>query len=66
MTGPKKAEPSGGEKDRIGLPTPPPARSTAEQWERPGRRSHGAHFTVASFARYLVHDPVHHLADVTR
>ena len=35
-----------------------------EQWERPGRRSDGAHFTVESFARYLVHDPVHHLNDV--
>ncbi len=34
-------------------------------WERTGRRSDGAHFTVESFARYLVHDPVHHLHDVT-
>lgn len=42
------------------------AQVTAEQWERPGRRSDGARFTVASFARYLVHDPIHHLADVTR
>ena len=32
-------------------------------WERPGRRSDGAHFTVATFARYFVHDPVHHLWD---
>jgi len=31
----------------------------------PGRRSDGAVFTVASFARYMVHDPVHHLYDVT-
>lgn len=37
---------------------------TATQWGRPGRRSDGAAFTVASFARYLVHDPVHHLWDV--
>jgi hypothetical protein len=34
------------------------------QWSRPGRRSDGARFTVESFARYLVHDPVHHLHDV--
>lgn len=37
----------------------------AAQWDRPGRRSDGARFTVTSFARYLVHDPVHHLWDVT-
>lgn len=35
------------------------------QWLRPGRRSDGAVFTVDSFARYFVHDPVHHLWDVT-
>ncbi len=35
------------------------------QWERAGRRSDGAAFTVDSFARYLIHDPVHHLWDVT-
>jgi hypothetical protein len=35
------------------------------QWERPGRRSDGAAFTVTTFARYLIHDPVHHLFDVT-
>ncbi|MER8185471.1 DinB family protein [Kitasatospora sp. NPDC094015] len=35
------------------------------RWERTGRRSDGARFTVASFARYLLHDPVHHLHDVT-
>jgi len=39
---------------------------SAQQWERPGRRSDGATFSVATFARYLLHDPVHHLADVTR
>jgi hypothetical protein len=37
----------------------------AEVWQRPGRRSDGASFTVESFARYLIHDPVHHLWDVT-
>ena len=38
---------------------------TDDQWTRPGRRSDGARFTVETFARYLVHDPVHHLYDVT-
>jgi hypothetical protein len=36
------------------------------QWERRGRRSDGASFTVGSFSRYMIHDPVHHLWDVTR
>jgi hypothetical protein len=36
-----------------------------DQWQRAGSRSDGAHFTVESFARYLIHDPVHHLYDVT-
>jgi hypothetical protein len=35
------------------------------QWERTGNRSDGARFTVETFARYFVHDPVHHLYDVT-
>jgi len=34
-------------------------------WERTGTRSDGAHFTVATFARYFIHDPIHHLWDVT-
>lgn len=37
----------------------------ADEWERPGRRSNGSTFTVESLLRYLVHDPVHHLWDVT-
>jgi hypothetical protein len=37
----------------------------AEQWLRPGRRSDGASFTVETFGRYFIHDPVHHLFDVT-
>ena len=37
---------------------------SATGWSRPGRRSDGATFTVETFARYLVHDPVHHLHDV--
>ena len=34
-------------------------------WTRTGTRSDGACFTIDTFARYLVHDPVHHLWDVT-
>ncbi|MGH9270831.1 MAG: DinB family protein [Ilumatobacteraceae bacterium] len=34
------------------------------QWTRTGRRSDGAVFTVDTFARYFLHDPVHHLHDV--
>jgi hypothetical protein len=33
-------------------------------WERRGFRSDGSVFTVDSFARYFLHDPEHHLADV--
>jgi len=32
---------------------------------RTARRSDGASFTIATLARYFVHDPVHHLWDVT-
>jgi hypothetical protein len=39
---------------------------TGDQWDRRGTRSDGAHFTVESFARYFIHDPVHHLHDVSR
>jgi len=42
------------------------SRVRDDQWEPRGRRSAGAHFTVATFARYLLHDPVHHLWDVNR
>jgi hypothetical protein len=41
------------------------AAVSGDQWRRPGRRSDGAVFTVETFGRYLVHDPVHHLYDVT-
>ncbi len=37
-----------------------------DAWERTGRRSDGASFTIESFARYLIHDPIHHVADVRR
>jgi hypothetical protein len=33
-------------------------------WSRPGHRSDGAVFTIDSFTRYLLHDPLHHLWDV--
>ncbi|KAA0023025.1 DinB family protein [Antrihabitans cavernicola] len=32
---------------------------------RSGRRSDGSSFTVESLARYFVHDPIHHLFDVS-
>ena len=40
------------------------AALSAAQWERTGRRSDGATFTVDTFSRYMVHDPIHHLHDV--
>lgn len=42
------------------------AAVAGKQWERTGNRSDGAHFTVESFGRYFIHDPIHHLYDVTR
>ncbi len=42
------------------------AEVTGDQWQRTGTRSDGAHFTVDTFARYFIHDPVHHLHDVHR
>lgn len=39
-------------------------RVDGAQWDRFGTRSDGAHFTVESFARYMIHDPIHHLYDV--
>ena len=37
---------------------------SGEAWQRTGSRSDGAHFTIESFARYFIHDPIHHLYDV--
>ena len=34
-------------------------------WDRTGLRGDGTTFTVESFTRYLLHDVVHHLTDVT-
>lgn len=35
-----------------------------DRWARPGRRSDGVSFTIESFARYFIHDPIHHVHDV--
>ena len=37
---------------------------SGQDWDRPGLRSDGSRFTVASLARYHLHDVVHHLSDV--
>jgi hypothetical protein len=37
----------------------------SDQWQRTGGRSDGANFTIATFSRYLIHDPIHHITDVT-
>jgi hypothetical protein len=34
-------------------------------WSRPGTRSNGSRFTVASLGTYLLHDVAHHLWDLT-
>jgi hypothetical protein len=36
-----------------------------DRWQRTGRRSDGAAFTVESIGRYYLHDIEHHLWDVT-
>ncbi len=36
-----------------------------DAWDRMGLRGDGASFTIESFIRYLLHDPIHHLTDVT-
>jgi hypothetical protein len=41
------------------------ATVTGGQWHRTGTRGDGAHFTIESFARYFIHDPIHHLYDAT-
>jgi hypothetical protein len=38
---------------------------SGDQWQRTGNRSDGAAFTTETFARYFIHDPVHHLHDVS-
>lgn len=39
---------------------------TDADWTRTGDRSDGSSFTIDTFARYFLHDPVHHLVDVRR
>ncbi len=38
--------------------------AVVSDWQRAGRRSDGARFTTESFARYFLHDLLHHLHDV--
>jgi hypothetical protein len=38
---------------------------SASEWERRGRRSDGASFTVDSISRYMIHDPIHRVWDVS-
>jgi DinB superfamily len=38
---------------------------SGDQWRRTGTRSDGAVFTIETFARYFIHDVIHHLWDVT-
>ncbi len=37
---------------------------TGASWQRPGRRSDGASFTIDTLSRYLAHDPIHHIWDI--
>jgi hypothetical protein len=37
---------------------------TPDQWNRVGRRSDGASFSISTMARYMTHDLVHHRWDV--
>lgn len=41
------------------------AAVTPDQHDDVGLRSNGSRFTVTTFGQYLVHDPVHHIWDVT-
>jgi len=41
------------------------AAVTGDQWERTGSRDDGSRFTITTFARYLLHDAIHHVYDVT-
>ena len=37
---------------------------SADQWGKSGLRSNGSHFTIETFAIYLMHDVEHHIADI--
>lgn len=39
---------------------------SGDAWQRTGVRDDGARFTIVTFARYFIHDPVHHLDDVAK
>jgi len=41
-------------------------RIPESDWQRPGRRSDGASFTVATISCYMLHESVHHLRDVAK
>lgn len=41
------------------------ASVSPDQWERPGTRSNGSRFTVATLGVYCLHDVRHHLWDVS-
>ena len=41
-------------------------RIAEPEWPRPGRRGDGAAFTVETISRYMVHDPIHNVWDVTK
>lgn len=45
----------------VGFESVPP-----DSWQRTGRRSDDTSFTVESIAMYFIHDPIHHLWDVTK
>jgi hypothetical protein len=40
-------------------------RIADHQWDLRGRRSDGASFSIGTIARYMIHDPIHHLWDVS-
>jgi hypothetical protein len=42
------------------------AQVNGEAWDRRGLRSDGADFSIDTFGRYMIHDPIHHLYDVKR
>jgi hypothetical protein len=42
------------------------ATVTGDQWNRRGLRSDGSMFTIDSFGRYFLHDPMHHIVDARR
>lgn len=39
-------------------------QAPVQSWGRTGRRGDGTRFTVDTLARYLIHEPIHHLHDV--